>query len=108
MNLHFSTAYHAQTNDQSEKSNQTVEIALCHLLPDFKFEEQWPKTLPQLQTIINNSQNTNFTKLNPNKIIYGFQIKESIDFLLHNEHEPDPIKTYQPLRTDAKDAIGFD
>ena len=44
-------------------------------------------------------------ELSPNKIMYGFQTKESIDFLQHNKHEPDPIETYQLLETDAKNII---
>ena len=106
MDLLFSTAYHAQTNGQL---NQKAKIALRHLLPDLNSEEQWPKALPRLQAIIIDLQNTNSTELSPNKIIYGFRTKESIDILSDNEQEvkPDPIETYQPLRMDAKDAIAF-
>ena len=106
VDLLFSTAYHAQING---KLNLTAKIALRHLLPDFNSEEQWPKALLQLQAIIINLQNTNSTELSPNKIIYGFRTKESIDILPHNEQEvrPDPIETYQHLRTDPKDAIAF-
>ena len=109
MNLLFLTVYHVQTNGQLEQSNQTAEIVLRHLLPDLVFKEQWPKALPQLQAIINNLQNTNSTELSPNKIIYGFRTKESIDFFLHNkrEVEPDTREKYQPLRTNAKNAIAF-
>ena len=109
MDLLFLTAYHAQTNGQSEQSSQKVEIALRHLLPDLNSKEKWPKALPQLQDIINNLQNTNSIELSPNKIIYGFQTKESIDFLSHDkqEVESDTSKMYQPLQMDAKDAIAF-
>ena len=86
-----------------------AEILLRHLLPDLDSKEQWPKEFPQLQAIINNSQNTNFIKLSLNKIIYCFWTKESIDLLLHNkqEVESDTKRKYQPLKTDAKDAIAF-
>ena len=107
VDLLFSRAYHAQTNDQLEQLNQMAEIALRHLLSDLDSKEQWPKPLQQLQAIINNSQNTNSTELSPNKIIYGFQTKESIDLLPHDEQKPDPIKTYQQFKIDAKDAIAF-
>ena len=109
MDLLVSTTYHAQTNGQLEQSNEMAKIALCNLLPDLNSEEQWPKALPQLQATINNLQNTNSTKLSLNEVIYSFQTKESIDLFSHNkqEVEPDPIETYQPLRTDAKDAIAF-
>ena len=72
VDLLFLTAYNAQTNSQSKQSNQTAEIALRHLLPDLDSKKQWPKALLQLETIINNLQNTNFIELSPNKIIYGF------------------------------------
>ena len=100
MDLLLSTAYHAQTNGQLEQSNQTAEIALHYLLPDLDFKEQWPKELRQLQAIINNLQNFKSTKLSPNKIIYEFQTKESIDLFSHNEQEivPDTKKKYQPMR----------
>ena len=73
LDLLFSTAYYAQTNGQLEQSNQTATIVLCHLLPDLNSKVQWPGALLQLQAIINNLQNTNSTKLSPNRIIYGFQ-----------------------------------
>ena len=109
VDLLFSTTYQAQTNCQSEQSIQTAEIALRHPLPDLNSKEQWPKALPQLQVIINNSQNTNSTELSPNEVIYSFQTKESIDLFPHKDQEvePGPIWTYRPLRTDAKDAIAF-
>ena len=97
-----------QTNCQLEQSNQTAKITLRHLLPDLDSKKQLQKALLQLQAI-NNLQNIKFMELSPNKIIYGFKTKESIEFLLHDKQEvrPDPIETYQPLRRDVKDAIAF-
>ena len=73
-----------------------AEIALRRFLPDLNSKEQWPKALPRLQTIINNLQNTNSTEPSLNKIIYGFQTKESIDLFSRDkqEVEPDSIETY--------------
>ena len=72
--LLMATAYHAQTDGQSERTNQTVEIALRFLIaenPDL----EWPKMLPALQLSLNNAINAT-TGHAPNEIALGFKPRE--------------------------------
>lgn len=49
------TSYHPQTDGQSERSNQTVEIALRYLTVEY--DEPWVDKLPGRQLVLNNSTN---------------------------------------------------
>ena len=71
-----STAYHLQTDGSSERTNQTVEIALRFLITMFP-DVEWSTFLPALQAQLNNSPNT-ATGLAPNEIVYGFKTRELI------------------------------
>lgn len=74
-----STVYHPQTDGQSEKINQTVEITLRYFLthnPGIDFI----KTLPFVQTAINNTTST-ATGLVPNEIIYGFRNNDTLKLI---------------------------
>lgn len=51
--LLYSTAWHPQTDGQSERTNQTAEIALRYLIPLLHDPTQWPTVLPLLQIILN-------------------------------------------------------
>ena len=75
-----STAYHSQTDDQSERINQTIEIALrFHLTanPETDFDE----VLSYIQFTINNSPSS-VTDIAPNKLCYGFRVNDAIIMLL--------------------------
>ena len=77
--LLLSTAYHPQTDGQSERTNQTVEIALRYYLakyPDGALE--WEFILPHIQFIFNNSVNTS-TGQTPNEVCLGFRPREHVD-----------------------------
>jgi hypothetical protein len=43
VDLLYSTAYHSQTDDSSEMTNKTVEIALQYWIMTLKCSEEWPK-----------------------------------------------------------------
>ena len=67
-----SIAYHAQTNEQSKRTNQTVEIAIRYLVTtniDVLF------FLSTLQFQLNNFSNASID-LSFNEIIYDFKIRE--------------------------------
>ncbi|KAN0085522.1 hypothetical protein V8E54_001989 [Elaphomyces granulatus] len=71
MRARISTAT-AQSDEQSERTNQTVEIALRYdleLNPDTEF-------LPAFKRVFNNSVNAS-TGRSPNQIIYGFNLADS-------------------------------
>ena len=99
--LLYSTAYHPQTDGSSERTNQTVEIALrffVHILED---PSCWPKVLLCIQSILNNTSSSTTGKT-PNKIAYRFSPRRPLD-LISFSSLPD---TYV-ARTDAADAISF-
>jgi len=80
VNMLYSTAYHPQTDGQSEKSNEVVEIALRYFLLTVD-AHKWPVVLPQLSAALNNSTKYSSTRLAPIEILYGFKIKEPLDLL---------------------------
>lgn len=107
VSLLTSTAYHAQTDGQSERSNQTVEIAIRFLTsndPDVDIIA----ALPTIQSQLNNSPNAS-TALSPNEIIYGFKVRDTISALnleriKRNESTTNRRQEYQ---AEASDAIAF-
>ena len=69
--LMYSTAYHPQTDGQSERTNQTVEIALRFHLATMESPADWPLVLPKIQRYFNNAQSATTSKT-PNEASYGF------------------------------------
>nr|GFA31810.1 putative reverse transcriptase domain-containing protein [Tanacetum cinerariifolium] len=66
--LDMSTAYHPETNGQSERSIQTLEDMLRTCVLDFR--KGWDKHLPLVEFSYNNSYHTNI-KVAPFKTLYG-------------------------------------
>ncbi len=66
-----STAYHPQTDGQSERTNQTVEIALRYMLTEYEIQN-WTRLLPTIQRSLNNAENASTGKA-PNEVVYGFK-----------------------------------
>ena len=99
-----STAYHPQSDGQSERTNQTVETAIRFVvtnMPHVGFKD----TLPALQAQLNNSPNAS-TGLSPNETIYGFKVRESTS-TLRPHLPPDVATTRLEFRQEAKDAISY-
>ncbi len=71
VSLLYTTAYHPQTDGQSERTNQTVKIALRFCLNTLTTATEWPKSLPFIQSNLNNAK-SNSTGKTPNETIYGF------------------------------------
>lgn len=97
-----STSYHPQTDGQSERTNQTVEIALRYWMaryPDRAIE--WRYALPQLQFVLNNSENAS-TGMAPNMMLYGFKPREAPDC-----KPGGPLADREVLRGEAEDAMAF-
>lgn len=104
--LMVSTAYHPQTDGQSERTNQTVEIALryhitCH--PD----EPWDVFAVHLRSTLNNSTNASTGK-SPNEIVYGKKLNEGFginDSDAKGQTELTDARTRN--RQEAADSIAF-
>jgi transposase InsO family protein len=78
IHLRLSTAFHPQTDGQTERINQILE----HYLRCFIDEQQlnWPLLLPTAQFACNNAVNST-TGLPPFQVLYGY----SPDFHLRTE-----------------------
>ena len=101
--LLYSTAYHPQTDGQSERTNQTAEIMLRFFVAGLERPELWPRLLPRLQAIMNSSISAATGKI-PNEIIYGFKPNQPLDLVAASsmpELKP-PI-----ARISAADALAF-
>lgn len=78
--LLYSTAYHPQSDGQSERTNQTVEIALRFFLATHENLADWERVVGPIQSAVNNSKSTSTTK-SPNEIVYGFTPTQSTDLI---------------------------
>lgn len=76
--LLYSTAYHPQTDGSSERTNQTVEIALRFFVHALEDPALWPEVLPRFQSVLNNTFFSTTGKT-PNKIAYGFSPRRPLD-----------------------------
>ena len=76
--LLFSTAYHPQTDGASERTNQTVEIALQYYLATLNDIYRWPEALLHIYAALSNLTSCS-TGLPTTTVLYGFRIKEPLD-----------------------------
>ena len=73
-NLFMNNAYHSQTNDLFERSNQTIKITFRYLITQY-FDINWVKTLSTFQSYFNNVFNVIIDK-SSNEVIYDFKIRD--------------------------------
>ena len=78
--LFYSTAYHPQIDRSSQRTNQTVEIALQFFIYAFNNPRLWPQVLSQIQAIINNNSSSS-TRKTSNKVPYSFFLCRPLDLL---------------------------
>lgn len=100
-----STAYHPQTDGQSERTNQTIEIALrFHLTahPD----DEWVDVVPFLQGENNNVAQAT-TGFAPNELAYGFKVNDTLGVLTADLPPEDYQELRQMKRDNAEAAMAF-
>ena len=102
VNLLYSTAYHPQMDGSSERTNQTIEIALRFWIATLERPDMWSITLPIIQFRLNNTRSQALEKA-PNEIAYGFTINDKIE-LVQAEKAILPLDI---TRIDAADAVAF-
>ena len=98
------TAYHPQTDGQSERTNQTVEIAMRFHLTEHP-DSEWDQILPYMQASLNNSPNTS-TGSSPNELCYGFKVNNSVG-LLSDLPPEDFDRLRLQKRESAEDCMAF-
>lgn len=99
--LLYTTAYHPQMDGSSERTNQTVEIALCFFVHTLEDPSQWPQVFSHIQAIINNNSSSTTGKT-PNGLAYGFTLWRSLDLLAAL-----PTSDALAARADTTEAIFF-
>ena len=91
--LLVTTAYHPQGDGQSERTNQTIEVALRHLVNASKTD--WAEHLAEIEFNINNTVNAS-TKLSPMQFLTGMNAC-AIETVGLPQH-PQSIRTWSERR----------
>ena len=100
--LLYSTAYHPQTDGTSERTNQSVEIALRFWMNTLEDVKRWPLTIPAIQASFNNTISAPIGKT-PNEVAVGMPLNQPLDIAAYDRQIiPDGI-----ARIEAADAIAF-
>ena len=102
VSLMYSTAYHPQTDGASERTNQTVEIAIRFWITSLERPNMWPVTLPTISSGFNNSRSQPLGRA-PNEVAYGFTVNDGLDLAAIDKHVMNP----EIVRIEASDAIAF-
>jgi len=97
--LLFSAAYHPQTDGQSERSNQTLEVALRYAIATHPGVE-WTDHLPALQATLNGSLSVS-TGYSPYQLLYGMELRQPWSLL---RQSPSPVLA---MRADAEHSIAW-
>lgn len=100
-----STAYHPQTDGQSERTNQTVELALRYALANNP-ELDWVAFLPTLRARLNNLPSSS-TGLSPNEVVMGFKTRDPLALLKPDEQKEDWLEKRSVNATEAEAAIAW-
>jgi hypothetical protein len=103
IDLLISTAYHSQTDDQSERINQTIEIALRYLLTK-NSDLSWHKELSFLQQKYMNIITS--TEFSSNQILYEFNTIWKLSALNENI-EIEFFKNREIIRMNVINVIDF-
>ena len=96
------TAYHAQSDDQSEQINQMIKIALC-FAQERNSDTEFIKFLSAFKQVFNNNFNV-FTDCSLNEIIYSFKLADLFDIVTTDAVED--FETQQKIHQQkAQDSI---
>lgn len=102
------TAYHPQGDGAAERANQTVEIALRHLVNPR--QDDWATHLGVVEFIHNNSTNAT-TGVSPNEVIFGHKLWDPLEALaetaLSVPSAQSDLETRNAMRLEVADAIQF-
>jgi hypothetical protein len=97
----YSTAYHSQTNDVSERTNQTLEIALRYYIQELFDSTLWVSALWKFQSIFNNTRSIVTGKIS-NELLYEITSNLSLNISFTNK-----ALNHDYLRKKAQDAINW-
>ncbi|SLM34971.1 transposon tf2-1 polyprotein [Lasallia pustulata] len=102
-----STAYHPQTDGQSERTNQTAEIALRYFLTSSP-KSNWAKYLPRLRSELSKQRNASTGK-SPDEVVYGFKLRDTLSIIGGKTESADSdfVKERLVIRKEAEDTANF-
>jgi hypothetical protein len=98
--LYF-TAYHSQTNEASERTNQTLEIALKYFIQKMLDSTLWISALWKFQSIYNNTRFA-ITEKTFNELLY--EITSHLSLNIASNKTPE---SHNLLRKDVQNAINW-
>jgi hypothetical protein len=105
VSLLFSTAYHSQTDGQSEATNKYLQTMLRFFVNER--QDDWALYLSEAEFLINNSTTASM-KMSPNEVLFGFKLWTNIAALgqdLAAQDNPLLAPALRSLaRADAEDA----
>lgn len=97
------TAYHPAGDGQSERTNQTLEVALRYYVDNA--QSGWLRRLPFLESELNNSESFT-TGRAPNEILYGIKTGTALDLSgADRPLEEEIAETREAIRLEAEGAI---
>ena len=103
--LAMTTAYHPASDGQSERTNQTVEIALRCLLAGLETKSGWEDILPDVEFSINTSANVT-TGSTPFELLYGVEARTAFSPPTSMNAGADSfVENRVQIRQDAADAM---
>jgi hypothetical protein len=98
--LKISTAYHPQTDGQSERTNQTTEVMLRCLCTDYG--QDWAEKLSCVQFALNTSH-VDSTGFSPAHLMFGFQPRNVMDVFAQSQlPTPSPIPAAEDMLADMR------
>jgi hypothetical protein len=97
--LNVSTAYHPQSDGQSERTNQTVEVMLRCLCTDYGTD--WADKLSRVQFSINSSISES-TQFSPAHLLFGYQPRNVMDVFVQSRSPTSDIPAAQDMLEQMK------
>lgn len=98
--LLYSTAYHPQTDGQTERIIATIEVLIRHFFAIYP-AENWPDYLPAIHGILNSAPNAS-TGFSAQELMYGCKLRTPLNIGFNAPEFPN-----FKIRDDAAEALKF-
>ncbi len=98
----YSTAYHSQTNDVNERTNQTLKIALRYYIQELHDSTLWITALWKFQSVFNNTRSAAIEKIS-NELLYEVTSNLSLNISSSNKI----VDNHTQLRKKAQNVIDW-
>jgi hypothetical protein len=100
------TAYHPQSDGQSERTNQTVEIAL-RMFYARNPDKIWIEFLDPITRILNSSKNASTGK-SPDEIVFGFDLQDSFGIVSTDDSDAQNFEqNRKEYQQEARDCVAY-